>query len=130
MKPISSLALAVALVAVAALLVGFQGASTLLTVVEFGAAPESKPAKAPRWAHTQIRPAPKDQIQPAPKERLESSAPAPSPTAVPNPRGLAAAAQAKAQAELDAMEEPLDQNVVPRVRRTYRAPKVDKHRIY
>jgi cell division protein FtsN len=136
---------AFAFAAVIAVLVGFQGASMLVTVTQLGATPPKAPAPkshaslVPRTPAVPVKP---EEPMPAPKpsERASEPAPAPAPRAstqasaeivTDNQAGIAAAAKARAQAEMDAMEQEPDERVPRREqRRRYRAPPVDKHRVY
>jgi hypothetical protein len=144
---------AAALVGTTAILVGFQGASTLLTVTQIGASAE-KP-KAPRSHASLVPKPPLPAIKPdAPKEAElratgSASAPragedaraAPQPSAgeqaaqvvTDNQPGIAAALKAKAMAEMDAMELPPDEDARPvreRPRKRYRAPRPELHKVY
>jgi hypothetical protein len=139
----SSLVIAGALVALTALLVGFQGASMLVTVAQLGAsAPKPQPAKShaslvPQTPLAAVKP---NEPAPAPKVSAPVSEPVPAPTAseqVPvqtvtdNQAGVAAAAKAKAQAEMDTMGPTPDESALPQEpRRRYRAPRPELHRVY
>jgi hypothetical protein len=152
MSPEQARLVAVLLVALAALLVGFQGASTLLTVTELGASP-SKPQPArshaslvPQPPVPVIKPAEPKAAQPTAAPTISAGEEAPSaggPTPVPgeqpaaqvvtdNQAGVAAAARSKAQAEMDALGDRPDEDVrqqAPAPRR-YRAPRPELHKVY
>jgi hypothetical protein len=146
MSPEQARIVAVVLVALTALLVGFQGASTLVTVTQLGAtppqasAPKSHASLAPPTHAVPVKPVKPDEPMPAPKTSEPASAPVPAPPAgaqtpreivTDNQSGIAAAAKAKAQAEMDAMAGAPDDNAPPReTRRRYRPPPIDKHRVY
>jgi hypothetical protein len=133
-------ALAAGLVAIAALLVGFQGATTVMTIAEYGASAKRSESKAgeTRLANLQTERRAVDVAQPAKPEpaAAEPQTAAEPQAAAPEEQpaystGIAAAAKAKALAEIEAMEEQAQPSApAPRVKRTYRAPRVDKHRIY
>lgn len=133
MQPLTKRALGAGLVAIAAPLVGFQGATTVLTIAEYGASAkrESKPGET-RLANLQPERRAVDAVQPVRPEPVpvepQAAAPEEQPAAS---TGIAAAAKAKALAEIEAMEEQAQPSAPPpRVKRNYRAPRVDKHRIY
>ncbi len=142
---------AVVLVALTALLVGFQGASTLVTVTQLGAsAPTSQPAKShaslvPQSPVPVIKPTEPKASEPAAAPTIAAGEEAPSaggPTPVPgeqtaaqvvtdNQAGVAAAAKAKAQSEMDALGPQLEQDVAPRPEpRRQRAPRPELHKVY
>ena len=134
MQRLTKRALGAGLVAIAALLVGFQGATTVLTIAEYGASAkrsESKPGET-RLANLQPERRAVDAVQPVRPEPAPAEPQAAAPEEQPAAStGIAAAAKAKALAEIEAMEERAQRSTPPpRVKRTYRAPRVDKHRIY
>ena len=141
--------LAISLVALGALLVGFHGASTLLTVTQLGASPTNGPV--PK-SHASLVPQPP---VPTIKPSGTASAPMPAPRAgesvadepaaatvpnavdtpmpsVPNNQiGIAAAAKAQAQAEMDAIGDQIERPMPQREpRRRYRAPRPELHKVY
>jgi hypothetical protein len=142
------------LVALTALLVGFQSVSTLLTVTQLGASPSPSKGPPPRSQASLVPQPPVATIKPSepastpapmPAPRASEPAvrePAPAPVAnsvdttpmpsVPdNPAGAAAAAKIQAQAEMDAMGDQVERNVPPRERRRrYRAPRPELHKVY
>ena len=147
MSPEHARILAVALVALTALLVGFQGASTLLTVTQLGASPP-KATSAPR-SHASLVPQaplpvikPSEPAAPAPtiaagEDAPAASGPAPAPAeqttaqvVTDNPAGIAAALRAKAQAEMDELGPMAGENAPPEPRRRYRAPRPELHKVY
>jgi hypothetical protein len=132
-QPLTKRALGAGLVAIAALLVGFQGATTVLTIAEYGASAKRSESKAgeTRLAHLQTRHRAVEAVQPVRPEPAPAEPQAAAPEEQPAAStGIAAAAKAKALAEIEAMEEQAQSAPPPRVKRTYRAPRVDKHRIY
>ena len=117
--------------ALIAVLVGFAGASTYLSIANFGADPEVQKPKTPLASLQQprsdkaVQPAASSTGTPDPAPSEQASPPEP------NPTGVAAAAKAKARAEMDAMANTADEQAEPReMPRRYRAPQSDKHRIY
>jgi hypothetical protein len=144
---------AVSLIALTALLVGFQSVSTLLTVTQFGAGPTMG---APPKSHASLVPQPPVAIvkpiepvsvpvsrasEPASDEAAPAPAPAPAagvtanagpiPAVPDNQVGAAAAAKAKAQAEMDAMGDQTEQTAPsPERRRRHRAPRPELHKVY
>lgn len=133
MQPLTKRALGAGLVAIAALLVGFQGATTVLTIAEYGASAKRSESKAgeTRLANLQTRHRAVEAVQPVRPEPAPAEPQAAAPEEQPAAStGIAAAAKAKALAEIEAMEEQAQSAPPPRVKRTYRAPRVDKHRIY
>ena len=152
MSPEQARLVAVVLVALTALLVGFQGASTLLTVTQLGAstpkatsAPRSHASLVPQAPVPVIKPAEPKAAEPAAAPTITAGEEAPSaggPTPVPgeqaaaqvvadNQSGTAAAAKAKAQAEMDAMGPMPDETALPQEpRRRYRAPRPELHKVY
>lgn len=134
MQPLTKRALAAGLVAIAALLVGFQGATTVLTIAEYGASAKRSESKSgeTRLANLQTERRPVDAVQPVRPEPVpvepQAAAPEEQPAAS---TGIAAAAKARALAEIEAMEEQAQPSAPPpRVKRTHRAPRIDKHRVY
>jgi hypothetical protein len=139
--------LAVSLVALTALLVGFQSVSTLLTVTQIGASPTKGP---PPKSHASLVPQPPVATvkpgepvsmpaprasepvpnEPAPNAGVTADA-RPMPSVPDNQVGAAAAAKVQAQAEMDAMGDQLEQNPPPRERRRrYRSPRPELHKVY
>ena len=138
-----------ALIGLSALLVGFHGASTLMTLTQIGASP-TKP-QLPK-AHASLAPKPalplqvsepaktRDTIdaQPAapppaanPQPAVEA-VPAPALDAVAPPSANLSALAAATMAEADRVEVPEWAEEPPprRERRRYRAPRPDLHRVY
>lgn len=139
--------LAASLVALIALLIGFHGASTLLTVTQLGASPTKGPAPkshaslVPQLPIPTIKPS-EPVAMPAPRaSELSPDEPAPAtsvaadtkpmPTVPDNQFGVAAAAKAQAQAEMEIMGDQAEQNAPqPERRRRYRAPRPELHKVY
>jgi hypothetical protein len=144
MSPEHARIAAAVLVALTALLVGFHGASTLMTLTQLGAGPPK--ASQPPRSHASLVPQPPvPVIKPAEQRAPTISAGEEIPTPAEQPRqstaqqpvevvvddqsGIAAAAKAKAQAEMDAMEDRPDRPP-PERRRRYRAPRPELHKVY
>lgn len=147
MRPAQTPILAGSLIAVTALLVGFQSVSTLLTVTQLGA---SQPIGSPPKSHASLVPQPpipaikpsEPVSMPAPRASEptpeEPAAPAagvtadarPMPSVPDNQVGAAAVAKAQAQAEMDAMGDQVEQNSPPERRRRHRAPRPELHKVY
>ena len=149
MSPEQARIVAVVLVALTALLVGFHGASTLVTVTQLGASPPktSQPPRShaslvPQPPVPVIKPAEEKPPEPAPTISAgeETSAPAEQPeqstaqqplqVVADDQSNIAAAAKAKAQAEMDAMEDRPNEVRPPDRRRRYRAPRPELHKVY
>ena len=144
-RPGNSLIAAGLLAAVAAVLVGFHGTTMVLSAMSLSAqAPAEGKARwgqsdAPRVAHTNAQPVPAP-ARPAESSPPPAAVPAPpaeygeaAPGAVPAaPTGVAAAAKAKALAEMEMEPDEAEAEEEPRrrPRRSYRAPRVDKHKVY
>jgi hypothetical protein len=151
MSPEQARIVGVALIALTAVLVGFQGASTLVTMTQLGASPPK--ASQPPRSHASLVPQPPVPVikpneqkasEPAPTisageetpaEPLQQSAAQQQPTqVVPDDQsGAAAAARAKARAEMDAMGPQFDEQEAaprPEPRRRYRAPRPELHKVY
>lgn len=139
--------LAASLVALVALLVGFQGASTLLTVTQLGASPDDGTKPSPR-AHASLVPRPplpavkpsepaeNKSSQPAAPALPREAQPAAPVTAdlrpiVPDEQADAMPASIAQQSEFEPEGERVEQ---PRPqqerRRRYRAPRVELHKVY
>jgi hypothetical protein len=147
MSPEHARIVAVTLVALTALLVGFHGVSTLMTLTQLGANPpkDSRPRShaslVPQPPVSVIKPAQERTSEPAPTinagEEIPAPAEQPAQSAAQQPLqvvpdssiGVAAAAKAKAQAEMDAMDDRPDQPPLERGRR-YRAPRPELHKVY
>jgi hypothetical protein len=138
---------AVSLIALTALLVGFQSVSTLLTVTQLGA---SQPIGSPPKSHASLVPQPPVAIvkpsepasvpaprfsepasdEPAPATGVTANA-RPIPAVPDNQAGAAAAAKAKAQAEMDATGDQTEPIAPPpERRRRYRTPRPELHKVY
>jgi hypothetical protein len=148
MSPEQARIAAVVLVALTALLVGFQGASTLVTLTQLGASPPK--ASQPPRSHASLVPQPPVPVVKPAEEKAPESAPTvsageetPVPAEQPeqpaaqqsvqvladDQSNIAAAAKAKAQAEMDAMADQPDEPPRER-RRRYRAPRPELHKVY
>jgi hypothetical protein len=146
MSPEQARIVAVVLVALTALLVGFQGASTLVTVTQLGASPPK--ASQPPRSHASLVPQPPVPVikpertpEPAPtisageetpasaEQQEQSTAQQPMQVVADDQSNIAAAAKAKAQAEMDAMGDRPDEPP-PERRRRYRAPRPELHKVY
>ena len=139
MSSVSARVTAFALVAVTALLVGFQGVSMVLTFTRFGAdtvKPPAVPANVRPRPDVAVRPdtavRPAEPVEPVAARPAEPNERAAVSNGAQNPTGIAAAAKAKAQAELDARDAaPDDDDAPPRERqRRVRSPRPDLHRVY
>ena len=150
MSPEQARIVGVVLIALTALLVGFQGASTLVTMTQLGASPPkaSQPARShaslvPQPPVPVIKPAEQKASEPAPTISAGEETPAEQPQQPAAPQqpaqvvaddqsGVAAAAKAKARAEMDAMGPQLDEQDAPprQERRRYRAPRPELHKVY
>ena len=148
--------LAASLVALTALIVGFQAASTLLTVTQIGASPVKGP---PPKAHSSLVPQPSQPaVKPSEPVSAKPSEPAsmpalavrasepaadksapvpvsaettPVPSVPDNQVGVAAAAKSQAQAEMDTMGDQVERPAPqPERRRRYRAPRPELHKVY
>ena len=139
---------AVSLIALTALLVGFQSVSTLLTVTQIGAStaigapPKSHASLVPRPPVATNKPSEPISV-PAPRaSEPVPNEPAPNagvtadarqmPSVPDNQVGVAAAAKAQAQAEMDAMDDQVQQNPPPprERRRRHRTPRPELHKVY
>lgn len=156
MSPEQARIAAIALIALTAVLVGFHGASTLLTVTQLGvgstkaAPPKPHASLVPQPPVPTIKPsepvsppAPRAS-EPAPDEPAPASTAAsdtkasptaadttPMPTVPDNQVGVAAAAKAQARAEMEAMGGRFEQDMPPpEQRRRYRAPRQELHKVY
>jgi hypothetical protein len=153
MSPEQARIVGIALIALTALLIGFHGASTLVTMTQLGASPPktSQPARShaslvPQPPVPVIKPNEQKASEPAPTISAGEEASAPpeqpqQPAAQQQPTqivaddqsGVAAAARAKARAEMDAMGPQFDgQEAAPRPepRRRYHAPRPELHKVY
>lgn len=146
------IAIAALLVGATALLVGFQGVSTLLTVTQIGASPEKPQAPrshaslVPRPPVPVIKPSEPKAAEPKPDEPMvkageeaqaahnpSTSEQTASQVVTDDQSGIAAALKAKAQAEMDMIDPLPDENAQPlqeRPRKRYRAPRPELHKVY